>query len=339
MNSKIFFLALFLSGALLAPAAAPLYRTKITSTKTFEVMAGTGLNFYPFSEQMGGTMNGKSRRRIIAADYEAGVVIKTKEPAAAIQQVLGQISKQTGLMLTTHFNSNLEQIAPATLLQAFSDTSVITLLLTPKGEDVFALACAYAIDERPEGSIDGTPAAIAQMEEAARRMTADSVATSLPEKIAANDLKPGDYFRGAQKLSLSDPTGKMQTPVMALLLKKSDNYTVGIYRNVEGTWIIIDQPVALSGTGSPHPRVKSEASETLASIRALKIDGTGGVDLYVSNGHLLQQPFSNLASRTPQFVSKWQRDTLSAQGRVVRASLELFRLTRVRRRRPRRCGR
>ena len=60
------------------------------------------------------------------------------------------------------------------------------------------------IDERPAGSNDGTPAAIAEMEETIRLMTADSTAASLPAHLALGDIKPGEYFRGALRFSLPD---------------------------------------------------------------------------------------------------------------------------------------
>ncbi|HWA27734.1 MAG TPA: hypothetical protein VG734_18910 [Lacunisphaera sp.] len=42
---------------------------------------------------------------------------------------------------------------------------MITLLLVPMEGGLHRLICQYVIDERPPGSNDGTPAAIAEMHE------------------------------------------------------------------------------------------------------------------------------------------------------------------------------
>jgi len=261
---------------------------KLTSTKTFEVLAGAEIDFYPLSERMGAGMRQASTRKIVAADYATGTVLKTKQPASAIREVLSQISRQTGLKLTATFNTALEEIAPNALVQAFSETAVITLVLTPKGGDEFALTCVYAIDERPIGSIDGTPAAIAQMQETLRRMNADSAATSLPAKFATAELKSADYFRGAQGWTLSNPNGENQTPVMFLLLKKGDEYTLGVYRETNAVWSMIDQPVVLNGFGAPY----CHGRDKLMSLRSAKIDGHSGFDFFLENGRLLKKEFA-----------------------------------------------
>lgn len=288
MKFKTAFASLFLLAAAIARADAPLYQVKLTSTKTFEVPAGAGIDLYPLSERMGAGMRQASARKIVAADYATGTVLKTKQPASAIQEVLSQITRQTGLKLTATFNTALEQIAPNTLVQAFSETAVITLVLTPKGGDEFALTCIYTIDERPGGSIDGTPAAIAQMEETLRRRTADSAATSLPGRFATAELKSEDYFRGTQGWTLSNPSGENQTPVMFLLLKKGDEYTLGVYQAANSVWTMIDQPVVLNGFGPPY----CYGRDKRMSLRSPKTNGPGGFDLFLENGHLLKKEFA-----------------------------------------------
>jgi hypothetical protein len=286
MKFKVVFVFLCILAAEIARAEGPLYSVKLTSTETFEVAAGTGISIYADSEQFG--IRKASERKIVAAGYVTGIVIKTKVPASAIQDVNFQIARQTGLKLLATVNAGLEQIAPTTLLLAFSETAVITLVLTPKGGDEFSLTCSYVIDERPAGSIDGTPAAIAQLEERLRRMVADSTATSLPTKIAASELKPDDYFRGAQEWTLSSPTGDTPTPVKFLLLKRGDEYTLGVYREANAVWSMIDQPVVLHGFGPPG----CYGRDKLMFLRSPKTGGHGGFDFFLENDHLLKKEFT-----------------------------------------------
>lgn len=179
------------------------------------------------------------------------------------------------------------------MLQAFSETSVITLLLTTKDESVYLLSMAYVIDKRLEGSIDGTPAGITQIKESIRRIDADSVATSLPAKIALRDLKMEDYFHSMQQISLSDPTGEKHSTVMVLMLKKQDDYTLGIYQTTGGVSTMLDGPISLPGTKPPVFRGSGDQKAFIRFIRVPNLDGSGGVDFFVSEGHVTKQAFSN----------------------------------------------
>jgi hypothetical protein len=270
-------------------AEAPLYTVKFTSTSTFEVSGSTGsasLNFYPETKAT------KGKRNIVGAGYLTGIEIKTKDPARAAQAILRQICEQTGLMAGYHMKSSLAELEPIVLLQGFSETSTITLLLTPKQVNVFTVTCAYVIDQRPDGSIDGTPAGIAQMNEQLRALTADSIATTLPQKFPTAGLKAENFFRGRQEMTITDPTGKQSQKVSFLLLKKDRDYTVGIYRESEGTWTIIDQPITLRGTGSPHINGRGNGKDLISSIRAINADGKTGTDLYVVDGRIIKKEFA-----------------------------------------------
>jgi hypothetical protein len=229
--------------------------------------------------------------KAVAADSQTGIKIKTKDPGSAIQGIGRQIAQQTGLALRSTINSSLGEIAPTVVLQACSETAVITLVLVPK-DDSFILTCSYVIDERPAGSIDGTAASIAQMKEVERMLTADSIATTLPVKFTAKELKPGDYFRGMQAYSVTTPDGKQPTSLAFLMLKKDEDYTVGLYQNLDGTWTLIDQPVALKSTHTPHMYGTAKGKENLSSIRAVNVDGKGGVDLFVADGHIVKKEFA-----------------------------------------------
>lgn len=288
------------------PAADALYSVKIAASPSFEVVTATNvfgqLSMYPFSEMMAKGMQKPGGRKVIAADYAAGFVcIRTKEPSVAVQDIANQITRQTGLMLRKHVNSSLAVIAPTTILQAFSDTAVITLVLTPKEPDVYLVSCSYLIEERPKGSIDGTPAAITQMEETMRLLSADSTATTLPARIALKDVQPGEYFRGAQQFQQPGANGQF-IPLVVLMLKNGNDYTVAFYRNEDGQLSMLDQPVVLSGTRSPfvtnlptEPPLPADTplrpDQIRLGLRANNISGTGGYYLSFENSRVFKKVF------------------------------------------------
>ena len=305
-KSELLLLICLLAAAPLLRAEGALYSVKIAAAPSFEVVAAPNiygqLSMFPFSEMMAKGMQKPGGRKVIAADYAAGFVcIRTKEPSVAVQDIANQITRQTGLMLKKHVNSALAVIAPTTILQAFSDTAVITLVLTPKEPDVYLVSCSYLIEERPEGSNDGTPAALAQMEETMRLLSADSTATTLPSRIALKDVQLGEYFRGAQQFQQPEANGQF-FPAVILMLKKGNDYTVAWYRNENGLLIMLDQPVALSATHSPFITNLPDAASAPAGtpvrpeqirlgLRANRIDGPGGYYLSFENGRMSKKEF------------------------------------------------
>lgn len=173
LKAGLLLLLCALAGTARLGADGPLFTVKIASSSHLEVVAAPNisgvLSMYPFSEMMAKGMKPRGARKVLAADYAVDFVrIRTKDPSLAAQDISHQIFQQTGLILRKHINSSLAQIAPVIFLQTFSDMAVINLLLTPtKEQDVYQVSCSYLIEERPEGSVDGTPAAL---EEVARQM-------------------------------------------------------------------------------------------------------------------------------------------------------------------------
>jgi hypothetical protein len=143
-------------------AADALYSVTVTSNPAFEVVGNARLSFFPFSEQMGAMIRRSKVRAIVAADATT-ITLRTDHPEKVLTQVLRQIGEQTGLKLSSTTNSQTPRTDPVFIRQVFSDTAVLTLVLAPAGNGLHHLACHYVIDERPEGSNDGTPAAIAEM--------------------------------------------------------------------------------------------------------------------------------------------------------------------------------
>jgi hypothetical protein len=279
-----------------AAASGPPYTVELKAGRTFDVVTGPGLgsrlSFFARSMSATRPNNAPAGRNTVSNGYQYNIRIRSKEPATAVQEIFAQISQQTGLMFTRYLDGGLPAaIAPAVLMQGYSETSVFNLFLLPKANDEYLLVCSYVIDERPAGSIDGTPEAVVRMEEAMRYMTADSIATVLPASFTLISLKQTDYFRGLQSYTLTDPTGTKTTPVAVLLLKKGPDYTVGFYTEAKGTWSLLDQPAALDGMNPPHLMGRSVGNRPVNSIHAVKQDDSGGIDLFIEDGQVIPRPF------------------------------------------------
>lgn len=308
MNSKTVFLLLLLAGATPLPADDALYTVRFQPGRSFEFVADAGtihqLSLYPLSEVGAKIMKRPGGRKIVAAGCEAAFLkIRAKQPASAAQELLRQISRQTGLQLKSVIDGGLQQIAPAAMVQAVSDIAVLTLILTPTANDVFLVTCAYEVDERPEGSIDGTPEAVTRMEKmvaAVRAMNGDSKATSLPARAVLKNLNPEEYFRGMMTgFSAMDAEGK-RFDVAALILRKGSDYTVAFYRDDDGLLTMLGQPIELHGTRTPYlVKLPAEPSSSAGSslpgsplcLRVDKLEGSGGYDLLLEAARPVKKEF------------------------------------------------
>lgn len=278
-----------LLASLLARADEAIYSIQLTTTPHLTIQSEyKKLSLSPLSENASKALNRTKTRKIIAADYASEILIKTTEPNMALQDILGQITEQTGLMLSAVMNTTLDKIAPVATLQGLSDTSVINLLLTPKEPDLYILTCSYAIFTRSEGSIDGTPAAITQMNAMRQKMNADSVAPELPKAFRKDGFKFDDYYRGGLGAAITDPMGKNPVGLITLHLKAGDKYTLGVYLERSGVWSMIDEPINLMGFGPAGVYGKNG----LLSLRCRKLGGGSGLDIFIENGHLIKVPYT-----------------------------------------------
>ena len=65
-----------------------------------------------------------------------------------MQEILRQISEQTALSLGSFSNSVLTAAEPSVILMAAGETSVWTIILTPKEADTYVLSVTYLFDEK-----------------------------------------------------------------------------------------------------------------------------------------------------------------------------------------------
>jgi hypothetical protein len=206
------------------------------------------------------------------------------------EDVLAQISRQTGLQLHYSVDGTLAAIKPIVLLQGCSESSVVTILLTPTGPDRYRLTCAYEIDARPSGSIDGTPAAIGAIKQAEEDMTAifnrDSITSQLPAEISESDLKKtpaGSYFRSPVLVSTRIHGSWGQA--LVLMLRHQDHYTIGFYLQADGVWRIVERPVEISGTKDPY--LTNAPNGNAGAVGAAVAGSSGGYLIYLDDEKLI----------------------------------------------------
>lgn len=289
MNIRFLFLTIYLALIVLVHADEPIYSVKLKPAPNFTLPSGAGmLSFHPLSTGASQVFNGHIKRKIKGAGYVTGIEIQTKEPRIALQEILLQICEQTGLQLGKIADSSLAKLSPITLLQGFSETAVVNLLLTPSEGDASILSCSYVVYERPENSIDGTPAAIAQMEAMRQQMNADSVAQTLPSEFTKNAIKLSDYCRGGLSAEITDRQGKNPLEVLTLHLKTGNHYILGVYQEKAGAWHMIEEPLDLSGFG---PAGIYEING-ISSLRCRKSGGGSGFDIFIEDGHLIKSNYA-----------------------------------------------
>jgi hypothetical protein len=277
--------------------AGPSYSIPLKSCAAFTLTERPGstnvLSFSPISELERKVFDGSHARKVVAAGYDSGIHIVAKNGVFAAEDILSQIADATGLNLHYSVDSRLEAIRPAVIVQGFSETAVVTVVLTPTTNDEFIVSCAYVIDSRNEGSIDGTPTSVAQMRhekaEMARVMNDDSIADALPASISDAQLEDRqfgrEFFRGVTR-TFGERNGGF-FPLVVLMLKRKDAYTLGYYEKTGDRWTIVEKPVAMSGTKSPY--FTNLPNENRVALRGEKLDQSGSVFIYLENGHVVRR--------------------------------------------------
>lgn len=279
------------------PAAGPPYAIQLKSSSSFSVIGSAStITISPVSEMQRRVMNSPARK-VVAAGYDVGVRIKTTNANGAAQAILAQIAEATGLHLHYSVSSSLAEIKPVVLLQGFSDTAVITIVLAPASvPDEFTVACAYTLDARPTGSNDGTPAGAAELAaeraEFLRVMEGDSVADTLPASVPDAEIRnlafTHRFFRPSQ---VSFERNGTAVPLVVLMVKRQDAYTVGFYERTGPNWTLLGKPVALTGTKAPYYTNAPGTNDV--GLRANHLSSPGAVWVYVRDGHVVREDRPN----------------------------------------------
>lgn len=147
MKTFLLIVSLF-AGAHTCLAESALHSISLKGSASFEIVAGGAIKIYPLSERARPMIQKSHNRSINAADYDCGTKIKTAQPKMAVQEIMRQISDQTGLPLGNFTNSRLVEAEPTVILMAAGENSVWHVVLTSKGADVYALTLSYLIDDK-----------------------------------------------------------------------------------------------------------------------------------------------------------------------------------------------
>lgn len=125
----------------------PLVSVTLSDGDAFSVISGAHFDVYGLSERMKPMVQSSRNRKIAAASYSTGTIVRTSDPKMAIQEILRQISEQSGLILGSFRDSRISSISPTVLLLAAGEKSVWNLLLTPKDDYTYVFSLTCLIDE------------------------------------------------------------------------------------------------------------------------------------------------------------------------------------------------
>lgn len=161
MKLRHLWLLLALTAAVVAARAEEaLYAIRLQSSENFEVLSDSGgrIVVFPVAGGLKQMAHRGTRPRLLAADYDLDVRIKTTAPGGALQEIMRAIMGQTGRKLLRVSSPFLTKAAPAAFLTAFDRDSAWFLALTPTKEaDTYQLTCSFVIDDAP--AAEAEPAA------------------------------------------------------------------------------------------------------------------------------------------------------------------------------------
>ncbi|WP_162525368.1 hypothetical protein, partial [Rariglobus hedericola] len=109
-------------------------------------------SIYPLSERAMPLMQTSTERKIVAADYITGIKIKTGNPDAAAQMILGQISDATKRKLAPFWNSRLKEAKPSIILSGIGKNSVWSIFISPADGGDYIVTISYVIEEETEAN-------------------------------------------------------------------------------------------------------------------------------------------------------------------------------------------
>lgn len=138
----------FLALAVSALADSPMYSFSLKDNRFFTVEGNRTIDIHGLSERLRPMVQESKKRKIAAAHYSGGVLIRTPDAGAAAQEVISQISDQSGVELG-FFNDTAfaAKTSPVILLMAVNQKSVWHVLLTPKEEGLYLLSLTCVVDE------------------------------------------------------------------------------------------------------------------------------------------------------------------------------------------------
>lgn len=133
------------SWVLASSAQVAVYHVAFKDTDNMKFMGERDVVIYPLSERAKPMVESNLQRHVKAADYASGIIVKTDKPEQAAQEILHQISTQTGEKIGPFQNSVLKKAAPTAILMGASKTSVWQVVLSPAQKGDYVLTISYLI--------------------------------------------------------------------------------------------------------------------------------------------------------------------------------------------------
>ena len=149
MKPLLFIFSLFFASCAFGQTA--LHEIQFTDHKFVSFTEPKKYSIYPLSERAMPMMQTSTERKIVAADYITGVKIKTENPDAAAQMILGQISDATKMKLAPFWNSRLKEAKPSTILSGIGKNSIWSIFISPAVDGDYVVTISYVIEEENGG--------------------------------------------------------------------------------------------------------------------------------------------------------------------------------------------
>ncbi|EIP96363.1 hypothetical protein OpiT1DRAFT_00778 [Opitutaceae bacterium TAV1] len=145
MKSLPFILSLIIAASVFGQTA--LHEIQFSDQKFVSFPENRKYAIYPLSERAMPMIQANTGRNVIAADYIMGIKIKTENPEAAAQMILGQISDAIKMKLSPFWNSRLKEAKPSTVLSGIGKNSIWSIFISPSEGGDYVVTISYVIEK------------------------------------------------------------------------------------------------------------------------------------------------------------------------------------------------
>lgn len=142
----LFILAL----SFIARAQEPVYQITFDDTENMKFLGEHEITIFPVSGRVKNLLDSDLEKNVIAADHKSGIIISTKHPDRAVQEVLNQVSVKTGVKISHISSSVLKKASPTAIAMGASKFSTWYIVLSPGEEGDHVLTISYLIEAEKE---------------------------------------------------------------------------------------------------------------------------------------------------------------------------------------------
>lgn len=132
-------------------AQEPVYQFSFDDTETMTFAGNKSITIYPLSERAKPTIESSLQKKVKAASHISGIMVTTKNPDMAMQEIMNQISEKTGVQLGGIWSSVLKNAEPTRILMGASKSTTWYFVLSPAPDGDYVLTISYLIEEKNNG--------------------------------------------------------------------------------------------------------------------------------------------------------------------------------------------